>query len=90
MLRHELGHSLGFVHDHIRPECLQSCGTEDLDSDGVVDEDWRAVTAYDVDSVMHYQECGGNTAMDSEVTPLDGVGAMSIYGMSPTLFQALF
>ena len=43
--RHELGHILGFRHEHIRSEANSSC-----DEGGA----FRAVTDYDQASVMHY------------------------------------
>ncbi|MEM6734017.1 MAG: matrixin family metalloprotease, partial [Myxococcota bacterium] len=49
ILRHELGHVLGFRHEHTRPEagaCFE-------------DNNWRALTPYDSDSVMHYPQCNG-------------------------------
>jgi hypothetical protein len=69
ILRHELGHTLGFRHEHTRPEagtCFE-------------DNNWRALTAYDKKSVMHYPQCNG---IDSGlvITTLDATGAKSLYG----------
>lgn len=69
VLRHELGHTLGFRHEHTRPEA------------GVCFEDnsWRALTAYDSASVMHYPQCNGTQTGDLVLTSLDQTGARALY-----------
>jgi len=69
VLRHELGHALGFRHEHTRPEA------------GVCFEDnkWRALTAYDSSSVMHYPQCNGTQNGDLVLTNLDKAGAAALY-----------
>ncbi|MFZ5446824.1 MAG: M57 family metalloprotease [Myxococcota bacterium] len=69
ILRHELGHTLGFRHEHTRPEA----GTCYEDSN------WRALTAYDSRSVMHYPQCNGTQTGDLVLTSLDQQGARSLY-----------
>ena len=71
VLRHELGHVLGLRHEHIRvPGTSCSEGTQ-----------WRAVTAYDSNSMMHYPSCQGSTNTgDLVVTALDGQGINALYG----------
>jgi len=49
LLRHELGHALGFIHEHTRPEA-RAC---------YEGRDWRPLTPYDSSSVMHYIKCNG-------------------------------
>jgi hypothetical protein len=74
VLRHELGHVLGFRHEHVRPEGNGQC------TEG---PDWRALTPYDPDSVMHYNaesRCRGANEGDYELSPLDRAGAASLYG----------
>ncbi|HVV84195.1 MAG TPA: Ig-like domain-containing protein [Kofleriaceae bacterium] len=71
VLGHELGHILGFRHEHIRPE---SGATECFE-----DNDFRAVTPYDSASIMHYPQCNG-TSMDLSWTMLDRTGVATIYG----------
>jgi serine protease len=80
VLKHELGHALGFRHEHVRAspftipfENWLSCLLE-----GFIDTNYRPVTAYDAASVMHYPQCGGTG--DLSITQLDVQGAQSIYG----------
>lgn len=70
VLRHELGHTLGFRHEHTRPEagtCFE-------------DNNWRALTPYDSDSVMHYPQCNGTGNWSLTLTNYDKSGAASVYG----------
>lgn len=70
VLRHELGHTLGFRHEHTRPEagtCFE-------------DNSWRALTTYDSNSVMHYPQCNGTQQGDLVLTQKDKDGAKSLYG----------
>ncbi|HEX2571044.1 MAG TPA: M57 family metalloprotease [Polyangia bacterium] len=69
VLRHELGHTIGFRHEHTRPEagtCFE-------------DNSWRALTSYDSSSVMHYPQCNGTNKGDLTLTNLDKSGARSLY-----------
>lgn len=69
--RHELGHVLGFRHEHIRPEAPQIFGAESLD-------DATELTEYDPGSVMHYPIPG--VRGDLSFTDLDEIGARRVYG----------
>ena len=69
-LTHELGHTLGFRHEHTRPEA-KAC---------FEDSDWRAVTSYDPYSVMHYPQCNGRGS-NLAMTDSDRAGARAIYGV---------
>jgi serralysin len=69
ILRHELGHVLGFRHEHTRPEsgkCFE-------------DNNWRPLTAYDASSVMHYPQCNGANKGDLVFSNLDRAGARALY-----------
>lgn len=69
VLRHELGHTIGFRHEHTRPEsgtCFE-------------DNSWRALTAYDSSSVMHYPQCNGTQDGDLVLTSMDQAGALALY-----------
>ncbi len=70
VLRHELGHTLGFRHEHTRPEagtCFE-------------DNNWRVLTTYDSASVMHYPQCNGTGDWSLVLTARDISGAKQIYG----------
>ena len=73
ILRHELGHTLGFRHEHTRPEAGATSCFED--------NNWRALTSYDSSSVMHYPQCNGTNSFSNLVlTALDAQGAAALYG----------
>jgi hypothetical protein len=71
VLRHELGHTLGFRHEHIRntqaPAKCREGGTV------------RVLTPYDSSSVMHYPQCAGTNKGDLVLTALDKLGAGRLY-----------
>jgi hypothetical protein len=70
VLRHELGHALGFRHEHTRPEAAQC----------FENSDWRPLTAYDSKSAMHYPQCNGTNSGDLLLTELDKQGIGALYG----------
>ncbi|MDD0851598.1 hypothetical protein HBN50_00765 [Halobacteriovorax sp. GB3] len=70
-IRHELGHVLGFRHEHIHQESAHLCDE---------DNKFKPVTDYDKDSVMHYPHCGGtNDIRDMVLSPTDIEGARIVY-----------
>ncbi len=73
ILRHELGHTLGWRHEHTRPEsgaCFE-------------DNNWRPLTDYDDLSVMHYPQCNGGGDWSLTLTHMDKNGAACVYGPAP-------
>ncbi len=71
VLRHELGHVLGFRHEHIRPESGATFCFED--------DNFRPITEYDAKSTMHYPQCNGEGNWSLELTQNDRIGAAFFY-----------
>jgi hypothetical protein len=70
-IRHELGHVLGFRHEHIHEESPGKCNESGTH---------KPVTDYDNRSVMHYPQCGGlNDIKNLVITETDAEGAEIVY-----------
>lgn len=69
VLRHELGHVLGYRHEQVR-------GVSGCEGEG---NDWRAITPYDSQSAMHYY-CGDGGTLTMQLTALDRSGHSKLYG----------
>ena len=73
VLRHELGHALGFRHEHILPEAGQT------DPGCIESGSVYMLTTYDRASVMHYPHCKGTNTGDLVLTDRDRQGARIVY-----------
>lgn len=71
ILRHELGHVLGFRHEHTRAEAGAWYCFED--------RNYRPGTSYDARSVMHYPQCDGQNDWALELSEVDAIGAAYFY-----------
>ena len=71
IMRHELGHVLGFRHEHTRTEAGNYWCFED--------NNYRPGTAYDARSVMHYPQCDGENDWTLEFSEFDAMGAQYFY-----------
>lgn len=71
ILRHELGHILGYRHEHIQgiPGCYAEGGA------------WKPLTSYDPKSVMHYL-CGDGGTLTLDLSTLDRAGHRKLYGLT--------
>lgn len=81
IMRHELGHILGFRHEQIHSDAPVICPDED--TEGIL-----VLTDYDPSSVMHYF-CGGVGDKQLALTDIDREGAQQVYGLPFDAFENL-
>jgi hypothetical protein len=81
VLRHELGHVLGFRHEHIRSGKPPGCPDED--TYGTIN-----LTDYDPTSVMHYF-CGNLGSKSLAITEMDRTAAQKVYGLPLSAFHLM-
>lgn len=86
VLRHEIGHILGFRHEQVRPESPADCRYVRNEQGQLVQIEPMAngvpLTDYDRNSVMHYL-CAGAGTRELKITALDRKGAQEVYGPPP-------
>jgi hypothetical protein len=81
VLRHELGHVLGFRHEHIRSGAPPNCPKEEVAHTIELGD-------YDPQSVMHYF-CGNVGSTTLQITPADRDGARRLYGPPLSDFELI-
>ncbi len=81
LVRHELGHTLGLRHEHIRNPV--TCTPEEF-------TDARALTPFDPESVMHYDWCDGAVGDNNELTRYDVMGLRQLYNLPTHMWTAQF
>jgi serralysin len=88
ILRHELGHVLGFRHEHIvlSPPCTSEGADDPITSET---EGARQLTPYDVNSVMHYPQCRPSQTGGYRQTLLDYHGGNRVYGLGYALISSI-
>lgn len=72
IMRHEIGHILGFLHEHLQQAAPKECPDE-------ADINYRSLTAYDSLSVMHPFCMVGYGAKEFKITKTDREAASCIY-----------
>jgi hypothetical protein len=72
VLRHELGHIMGFRHEHAHKDAPRACWPSEEPIAGA------GLTSYDSRSVMHYL-CGNVGTKELAITELDRLGAVMVY-----------
>jgi serralysin len=80
VLRHQLGHTLGFQHEHLWLD--PACTTEESPLS-------VQIAHYDVESVMHLPSCRPSERGGTMQTDGDLFGAIAHYGLSPALLGGI-
>ena len=79
---HELGHGLGYRHEHVWIDCTGEGPTLPAGTA-------RLVTEYDEMSVMHDPDCRDPPGGGFSLTNLDHYGSARLYGLHPALISVL-
>jgi hypothetical protein len=88
---HEVGHAIGWVHEHQRPDrpditaCEQALNLNPTSGDVAINPNGIMLTAYDPNSIMNYCRDRNNDGVpdmtdDPTLSPLDIVGVQLVYG----------
>lgn len=93
---HEVGHAIGFIHEHQRPDrdAANLCFIDPADTtngDQAVLSGGITMTGYDLDSIMNYCRDWDHNGDDDyqqgddfwQLSPLDIAGAKLLYGLAP-------
>ena len=85
LITHELGHVLGFMHEHLRFD-----NSNTLSDCSLAAFPWRTVTDPDSKSIMGYGHCGGIEGVTSPdvISPLDRQGAAYVYNLPRNEFPS--
>ncbi|MBQ0822683.1 S8 family serine peptidase [Microvirga sp. HBU67558] len=78
VLRHQLGHVLGYRHEHISPEAGPNCPQ--------IEPPTYVTGSYDPQSVMHYQ-CGGGGSLEMKLSDRDIKSHQLVYGFATVMVE---
>jgi hypothetical protein len=89
---HEMGHTLGVIHEHQRPDgddTSDRCVIPRDKAEEMIAPGHVFATVHDPLSVMHYCAEINNDGSSNILTGLDIIGAQMIYGLPPTATREL-
>jgi serralysin len=88
IIRHELGHILGFVHEGIGYHINNTVWICNSSLEGSEGTDFKSLTPTDTNSVMFYPWCRTPAVGGFRQTEADYAAAATIYGMATSLVNA--